>query len=67
MIFVGQILMTSTKVRLVVRDEYRAELEAEESWSASFANSQDVLLKLADKARANYLAGKTELLDPDTL
>lgn len=36
-----------------------AELEDEQRWSQSFAQSQDKLAKLADKVRANTRAGKT--------
>lgn len=36
-------------------------------WDRSFAKSQDALQRLGDEALAEYLAGKTEPLDPDTL
>ena len=45
----------------------REELESEQRWATAFASSQAGLLKLAEQARANYLAGKTEPLDPDQL
>ncbi len=35
-------------------------------WDKTFANSQDVLDKLADAAHADYLAGLTEDFDLDT-
>ncbi len=35
-------------------------------WDKTFADSQDVLEKLADEAHAEYLAGLTEEFDPDT-
>ncbi|NEQ28591.1 MAG: hypothetical protein F6K28_58420 [Microcoleus sp. SIO2G3] len=43
------------------------ELEDEERWDASFAKSQDVLAKLAVEAMAEYRAGKTQELEPETL
>ena len=43
------------------------ELEDEARWDEAFAKSQDVLAKLADEAMAEYRAGKTQVLDPDTL
>jgi hypothetical protein len=35
-------------------------------WDKTWANSQDVLDRLADEAHAEYLAGLTEDFDPDT-
>lgn len=43
------------------------ELEDEVEWDATFANSQDLLAKLATEAMAEYLAGKTQELDPEKL
>lgn len=43
------------------------ELEDEKRWNELFAKSQDMLSKMAAKALANYRAGLTEVLDPDTL
>lgn len=43
------------------------ELEDEARWDETFAKSQDVLAKLAGEAIAEYRAGKTQALDPDTL
>jgi hypothetical protein len=43
------------------------ELEDEVRWDATFAKSQDVLAKLAVEAMAEYHAGKTQALDPETL
>lgn len=34
-------------------------------WDKTFAESQDVLERLADEAHAEYLAGLTEDFDPD--
>ncbi|RAM48571.1 MAG: hypothetical protein C6Y22_26990 [Hapalosiphonaceae cyanobacterium JJU2] len=44
-----------------------SELEDEVKWDASFAKSQDVLAQLAAEAMAEYRAGKTQELDPETL
>jgi len=35
-------------------------------WDKTFAESQDLLDRLADEAHAEYLAGQTEDFDPDT-
>ncbi|WP_332973020.1 MULTISPECIES: hypothetical protein [unclassified Microcoleus] len=43
------------------------ELEDEVKWDATFANSQDLLAKLATEAMAEYRAGKTQELDPEKL
>jgi hypothetical protein len=43
------------------------ELEDEVEWDATFANSQDLLAKLATEAMAEYRAGKTQELDPEKL
>jgi hypothetical protein len=43
------------------------ELEAEIQWDATFAPSQNTLAKLASVAMAEYKAGKTQKLDPETL
>jgi hypothetical protein len=43
------------------------ELEDEARWDATFAKSQDVLAKLAAEAMAEYRAGKTQELNPETL
>ena len=44
-----------------------AELESEARWADAFARSQDAMAKLADEALEEFLAGETELLDPDNL
>jgi hypothetical protein len=44
-----------------------AEQESERRWDDLFARSQDVLSRLADEAHEDYLAGRTEPLDPETL
>lgn len=43
------------------------ELQDEERWSRSFATSHTLLEQLAEEALQEYHAGKSELLDPDTL
>jgi hypothetical protein len=43
------------------------EIEDEQHWEAAFARSPDVLAKLAASAMAEYDAGKTQELDPETL
>lgn len=42
-------------------------LQKEHRWQELFAQSQDLLAKMADEALAEMRAGKTEPLDPDTL
>ena len=44
-----------------------AKLESEAQWADAFARSQDVLAKLADEALEEFIAGETEILDPDNL
>ena len=43
------------------------ELEDEQRWDESFDRSPDLLAKLATEAMAEYRAGKTQELDPETL
>jgi replication fork clamp-binding protein CrfC len=43
------------------------ELEAEKKWELMFAESEDILDKLADEALAEYKKGKTRPLDFDRL
>ena len=43
------------------------ELEDEIRWEKAFADSQDLLAKLAAEAMTEYRAGKTQELDPETL
>ena len=43
------------------------ELEAEKKWELMFAESEDVLDKLADEALAEHKKGKTKPLDIDCL
>ncbi|BAY21232.1 hypothetical protein NIES2100_09820 [Calothrix sp. NIES-2100] len=44
-----------------------AEIEDERRWDEAFSRSPDVLAKLAASAMAEYHAGKTQELDPETL
>lgn len=43
------------------------ELEDEIRWDETFKRSKDVLAFLAAEAMAEYRAGKTQELDPETL
>lgn len=43
------------------------EIASDERWQSAFARSADKLAALADEALAEYRAGKTKPLDPDTL
>ena len=43
------------------------ELEDEARWDTTFAKSQDALAKLAAEAMAEYHAGTTQELEPQTL
>ncbi len=43
------------------------ELEDERRWDRAFSRSPDALAKLAATAMAEYHAGKTQELDPETL
>lgn len=43
------------------------EIAEERQWDESFARSPDLLAKLAAEAMAEYRAGKTQELDPETL
>jgi hypothetical protein len=43
------------------------ELESERRWDDLFARSQDMLARMAEEARQEYRAGRTELLDPEKL
>lgn len=58
------------QVDLAVWQEILALLEeadAERRWDELFAKSPDVLVRLADEARAERQAGRTRELDPDSL
>lgn len=42
------------------------EIESEEKWRKSFAESDDMLTEMAKEAMEEYRAGKTEPLDPES-
>lgn len=44
-----------------------AELESERRWDELFARSQDLLARMAEEARQEYRAGRTEPLDLEKL
>ena len=44
-----------------------AAVEADRAWDDLFAATPDLLEQLAEEAHHEYLAGRTEILDPDTL
>lgn len=44
-----------------------AELEADARWDQAFGASHETLEALADEARSELRAGRTEPLDPDSL
>lgn len=43
------------------------EIEDERRWDEAFSRSPDILAKLAASAMAEYHAGETQELDPETL
>ena len=43
------------------------ELASEQRWAEAFANSGDILDRLAQEARTEHQAGRTQVLDPDKL
>ncbi len=43
------------------------ELEDEQRWDKAFADSQEILSKLAAEALAEHRSGQTQELDPDQL
>ena len=43
------------------------ELASEQRWEKAFAESSDVLDKLAEEAITEHREGRTQLLDPDRL
>jgi hypothetical protein len=43
------------------------ELDSDERWDELFAQSQEMLAKMADEALAEHRSGKTQPLDPDDL
>ena len=51
----------------MLADWLLAELESEKRWEKLFADSQDVLSKLAAEALAEHRSGQTQELDPDQI
>ena len=43
------------------------ELASEQRWDQAFADSEDMLVQLADEALREHQQGQTRRLDPDTL
>jgi hypothetical protein len=43
------------------------EIEDEDRWDTAFADSQDLLARMAAEAMEEHHAGRTRDLDPDTL
>jgi hypothetical protein len=43
------------------------EIEGEQKWDSTLAETQDELAGLADAALAEHRAGKTDTLDPENL
>lgn len=44
-----------------------AELTSELRWQKAFTNSKDTLAQLADEALTEHRAGRTPILDPESL
>jgi len=67
MMYVGHVFVQSPQFRpsklAITAEEHEAELR----WEYLFANSQDALAKLAEKAHNDYMTGKVEPLDPEKL
>ena len=57
----------SPKEQDALADWVLAELRSEDKSDRLFANSQDVLSKLASEAIAEYRSGQTRELNPDQL
>ncbi len=55
----------SPKEQDALADWLLAELESERRWDKRFADSQDVLSKLASEALAEHRKGQTQELDSD--
>ncbi|MDJ0534050.1 MAG: hypothetical protein QNJ70_16440 [Xenococcaceae cyanobacterium MO_207.B15] len=64
---IAKVKTLSTEAQDAIATMILEELEDETKWDSSFANSQDILAKLATEALAEYHAGETEELNPDTL
>jgi hypothetical protein len=57
----------SPKEQDALADWMLAELRSEKKWDRLFANSQEVLSKLASEALAEHRRGQTRELNPDQL
>ncbi len=57
----GDVMIT---IELISSEDEAAD---EARWAASFAKSQDMLARMAEKALQNLEAGLADDLDPDTL
>lgn len=57
----------SPKEQDALADWVLAELRAGKKWDKLFANSQEVLSKLASEAIAEHRSGQTKELNPDQL
>ena len=57
----------SPKEQDALADWVLAELRSEKKWDRLFANSQEVLSKLASEALAEHRSRQTQELDPDQL
>ena len=57
----------SPKEQDALADWVLAELRSEKKWDKLFANSQEVLSKLASEALAEHRSGQTKELNPDEL
>jgi hypothetical protein len=64
---ISQLKTLSPQTQDAIAAEIFEELASEQSWEQSFARSPDLLAKLAAEAMAEYHAGKTQALDPETL
>ena len=51
----------------VLADWFLKELESERRWGKLFADSQDVLSKMAAEALAEHRSGQTQVLDPNQI
>lgn len=63
-----------TKLQLLTENEQNAitaiileEMEDEHRWDEAFSHSPDIQAKLAAAAMAEYRAGETQELNPETL
>ena len=54
-------------VRVTIETLEELPYDDDPAWNESFANSLDVLQRLADKAKKDYEEGRTIPLDPDAL